>query len=70
MPVLMFESLLDMLRRDMALGGRRVRNYSVDHPSGYEVEVRVTWDDPKVRPTIYVFDAKSGRLRESRQESG
>jgi hypothetical protein len=68
MPVLMFESLLDMLRRDMALGGRRVRDFSVDHPSSYEVEVRVKWEDPKVRPTIYVFDAKSGRLREARQE--
>ena len=68
MPVLLFELLLDMLRRDMALGGRRVRNFSVEHPSSYEVEVRVTWDDPKVRPTIYVFNANSGRLREARQE--
>jgi hypothetical protein len=68
MPVLMFESLLDMLRRDMALGGRRVRHFSVGHPNTYQIEVRVTWDDPKLRPTVYVFDAKSGRLREARQE--
>jgi len=64
----MFESLLEMLRRDMALGGRRVRDFSVVAPTSNKNEVRVTWDDPKVRPTIYVFNANSGRLREARQE--
>jgi hypothetical protein len=68
MPVLLFELLLDMLRRDMAHGGRRVRHFSVDQPNTYQIEVRVKWDDPKMRPTVYVFDANGSRLREARQE--